>query len=92
MLGKKSVVVMSSGGNEPVSDEGKDGHSPFAYHLINSVGQVSNWQAGGNLFERVRFAVARTLPQRPQYSASRASGHQPGGDYLFEQRQLDAGQ
>ncbi|HSW03792.1 YDG domain-containing protein [Aquabacterium sp.] len=87
-LDRKSVVVMSSGGNEPVFDEGKDGHSPFAYSLMNTLNQVSNWQAGGNVFERVRFAVARTLPQRPQYSASRAAGHQPGGDYLFEQRQL----
>jgi hypothetical protein len=35
--------------------------------------------------------VARALPQRPQYSASRSGGHQPGGEYLFEQRRLDAG-
>ncbi|HSW03523.1 caspase family protein, partial [Aquabacterium sp.] len=90
ILDRKSVVVMSSGGNEPVFDEGKNGHSPFAYNLMNTLDQVSNWQAGGNVFERVRFAVARSLPQRPQYSASRAAGHQSGGDYLFEQRQLDA--
>jgi hypothetical protein len=89
ILDRKSVVVMSSGGNEPVFDEGRDGHSPFAYNLINTLGQVSNWQAGGNVFERVRFAVARSLPQRPQYSASRAAGHQAGGDYLFEQRRLE---
>lgn len=91
ILDRKSVVVMSSGGNEPVFDEGRDGHSPFAYNLMAVVGQLSNWQPGGNVFERVRFAVARTLPQRPQYSASRAAGHQAGGDYLFEQRQLDLG-
>ena len=36
------------------------------------------------------FAVARELPQRPQYGASSAAGHQSGGDYLFEQRQLDS--
>jgi filamentous hemagglutinin family protein len=91
ILERKSVVVMSSGGNEPVSDEGRNGHSPFAYNLINTLGQLSNWQAGGNVFERVRFAVARTLPQRPQYSSSRAAGHQAGGDYLFEQRRLEVG-
>jgi uncharacterized caspase-like protein len=90
VLDRKSVVVMSSGGNEPVADDGKDGHSPFAWHLMKTLGQLNNWQPGGNVFERVRFAVARTLPQRPQYSASKAAGHQPGGDYLFEQRQLEA--
>jgi hypothetical protein len=90
VLDKKSVVVMSSGGNEPVFDDGQNGHSPFAWNLMKSLEQLTNWQAGGNVFEKVRFAVARKLPQRPQYSASRAAGHQTGGDYLFEQRELDA--
>ncbi len=89
VLAKKTVVVMSSGGNEPVADEGKNGHSPFAYNLMRNLEQVANWQVGGNLFERVRFAVARQLPQRPLYGSAAAAGHQPGGDYLFEQRQLD---
>jgi uncharacterized caspase-like protein len=88
VLDRKSVVVMSSGGNQPVADEGRDGHSPFAYHLMENLAKVDQWQAGGNVFERVRFAVARALPQRPQYSASRSAGHQPGGEYLFEQRSL----
>ncbi|MEO6280869.1 YDG domain-containing protein [Roseateles sp.] len=87
LLAGRSVVVMSSGGNEPVFDSGKDGHSPFAWNLMNTLGKVSGWQPGGNVFERVRFAVARELPQRPQYAA--AAGHQQGGDYLFERRQLD---
>jgi uncharacterized caspase-like protein len=90
VLSRKSVVVMSSGGNEPVFDAGRDGHSPFAWNLMNQLKQVSNWQMGGNVFERVRFAVAKELPQRPKYGASRAAGHQTGGDYLFEQRQLES--
>jgi hypothetical protein len=90
VLGRKSVVVMSSGGNQPVADDGRDGHSPFAWHLMDTLGKVNSWQAGGNIFERVRFAVARALPQRPQYSASRSAGHETGGEYLFEQRRLDA--
>ncbi|WP_144007120.1 caspase family protein, partial [Pelomonas sp. KK5] len=90
LLQRKSVVVMSSGGNEPVSDAGKQGHSPFSYNLMQQLEKLSNWQPGGNVFERVRFAVAKELPQRPQYGASSAAGHQSGGDYLFEQRQLDS--
>ena len=90
LLQRKSVVVMSSGGNEPVFDNGKQGHSPFAWNLMNALQKVSSWQAGGQVFERVRFAVAREPPQRPQYGASSVAGHQPGGDYLFEQRQLEA--
>lgn len=87
-LSQKSVVIMSSGGNEPVFDSGRGGHSPFAWNLMRALENVSSWQAGGNLFERVRFAVARELPQRPQYGAVTEAGHQVGGDYLFEQREL----
>jgi hypothetical protein len=89
MLSRKAAVVMSSGGNEPVFDTGKNGHSSFAWNLMRTLQQVSTWQAGGNVFERVRFAVARELPQRPRYGGATASGHQAGSDYLFEQRELD---
>ena len=92
LLERKAVVVMSSGGNEPVFDAGKNGHSPFAWNLMRALEQVSRWQVGGNVFERVRFAVARELPQRPQYGTSAQAGHQPGSDYLFEQRQLESPQ
>ena len=91
VLSRRSVVVMSSGGNEPVADAGKQGHSPFAWNLMNNLRQLSAWQPGGNVFERVRFAVAKELPQRPQYGAFGAGGHQAGGDYLFEQRKLEPG-
>ena len=34
VLGKRSVVVLSSGGDEPVTDEGKEGHSIFAWNFM----------------------------------------------------------
>ena len=91
LLSRRAAVVMTSGGNEPVFDSGKDGHSPFASSLMQSLAQVNNWRPGSTLFEQVRFAVARQLPQRPQYGASRTGGHEAGADYLFEQRQLEGG-
>jgi hypothetical protein len=89
LLTRKTVVIMSSGGNEPVFDAGKSGHSPFAFNLMRTLQKVDAWSPGGPVFERVRFAVAREVPQRPQYGASIAAGHQAGGDYLFEQRRLE---
>ena len=89
LLGRRAAVVMTSGGNEPVFDSGKNGHSPFAWSLMQSLQQVSTWKAGSSVFEQVRFAVARQLPQRPQYAAAPNAGHQPGADFLFEQRQLE---
>jgi filamentous hemagglutinin family protein len=88
LLSRRAAVVMSSGGNEPVFDSGKNGHSTFAWSFMQALGNVSSWRPGGNVFEQVRFAVARQLPQRPQYGASRLGGHQSGADYVFEQRQL----
>jgi filamentous hemagglutinin family protein len=89
VLSHKVTVAMSSGGNEPVADEGKQGHSPFAWSLMQSLGQLQGWQPGGNVFEHVRFAVARQLPQRPQYGAAAFAGEAAqAGDYLFERRQL----
>jgi filamentous hemagglutinin family protein len=89
LLGRRAAVVMSSGGNEPVSDSGKNGHSTFAWNLMRTIEKVSTWRPGSAVFEQVRFAVSKELPQRPQYGASRLGGHQTGSDYLFEQRQLD---
>lgn len=89
VLSRRTAVVMSSGGNEPVFDAGREGHSPFAWNLMRTLQQVPNWQPGGNVFERVRFAVARELPQRPQYGAFSNSGYAAGADYLFEKRELN---
>ena len=89
LLSRRAAVVMSSGGNEPVFDSGKNGHSTFAWNLMRTIEKVSTWRPGSAVFEQVRFAVAKELPQRPQYGASRLGGHQSGTDYLFELRQLD---
>ncbi|MEK8051501.1 YDG domain-containing protein [Ideonella sp. DXS22W] len=89
LLAHRAAVVMSSGGNEPVFDAGKNGHSPFAWSLMQTLGQVSSWKPGSSLFEQIRFQVARQLPQRPQYGAARDGGHEAGADYLFEQRRLE---
>ncbi|MGQ0701134.1 MAG: caspase family protein [Panacagrimonas sp.] len=88
VLARRSHVVMSSGGNEPVFDSGRGGHSLFAWSLMNTLSEVKTWSSGGKMFERIRFTVARELPQRPQYGA--APGYQEGGEYLFEVRELDA--
>ena len=90
LLQRRAAVVMTSGGNEPVFDAGRDGHSPFAWNLMRTLEKVNSWRPGGNLFEAVRFAVAREMPQRPQYGSSRLGGHEAGSDYVFEERQLEA--
>lgn len=89
ILTKRSVVVMSSGGDEPVADEGREGHSIFAWYLMQVIRNVDNWKAGSNIFEQIQRDVMNSFPQTPQYGAAVSAGHQEGGDYLFEFRQLE---
>jgi hypothetical protein len=89
VLTKRSVVVLSSGGDEPVADEGKEGHSIFAWNLMKAVESVQNWLPGSTIFSEVQVGVKKEFPQTPKYGSLTAAGHQQGGDYLFEQRQAD---
>jgi hypothetical protein len=85
-LNKRSVIVMSSGGEEPVSDEGKNGFSIFAWSLQKSIQKLERLAPGSNLFEEIKSRVVELYPQTPQYGASTTAGHERGGDYFFEKR------
>jgi len=87
VLEKRSVTVLSSGGEEPVPDQGKDGHSVFAWHLMQTLKEVKNVEKGVDVFQQLSDNVKTDIPQAPQYGAGVSSGHQTGGDYLFEVRQ-----
>ena len=80
---KRSVTVMSSGGEEPVMDGGGDGHSVFARQLLNTLEKSDPNSAGSDLFRQVRDGVVESSPQTPQYGAMTSAGHEEGGDFLF---------
>lgn len=84
ILERRSVLVMSSGGEEPVSDEGKEGHSIFAWSLINALKSVQAMTPGVRIFQIVKDEVVKDYPQEPQYGAVLSAGHMEGGEYLFE--------
>ncbi|GAB2868787.1 hypothetical protein GCM10027277_42330 [Pseudoduganella ginsengisoli] len=86
ILAKRSVTVMSSGGEEPVSDEGVEGHSIFAWSLMQSIKKVGQVEPGVRVFDATREQVTAAYPQVPQYGAAVSAGHTAGGDYLFETR------
>lgn len=86
VLRKRSVLVLSSGGEEPVSDEGRGGHSVFAWHFLQSLRQLDATVPGFSLYQGVRRGVSKDYPQDPQYGAVEVAGHEPGGEYLFEHR------
>ena len=88
ILSRRTVLVMSSGGEEPVSDEGKEGHSIFAYSLIKQLKKVSDFSTGSQVFENVKTEVSQEFPQEPQLGTVMSAGHIKGGDYLFEINQI----
>ena len=84
ILNKRSVLAMSAGGEEPVSDEGKEGHSIFAWALINALNTSGSSAPGVQLFQGVKKEVTKDYEQEPQYGAVLSAGHMDGGEYLFE--------
>ena len=84
ILRRRSVLVLSSGGEEPVSDEGKGGHSIFAWHFLRSLDRLGGTTVGYDVYRVVRKGVSEDFPQQPQYGAVVSAGHEAGGEYLFE--------
>ena len=84
VLTRRSVLTMSSGGDEPVSDEGKEGHSIFAWSMIGALKSLGPVTPGAQLFQKVKKEVLKEYPQEPQYGAVLSAGHKVGGDYFFE--------
>lgn len=86
VLRRRSVLVFSSGGDEPVSDEGKDGHSIFAWNLIKTLDSATGTTPGYDVWKTVHGRVTKEFPQEPQYGAVVSAGHAEGGEYLFQPR------
>jgi hypothetical protein len=86
ILERRSVTVLSSGGEEPVADAGKDGHSVFAWHFMQTLKTVQQWSNGIDVYQQVADAVNKDFPQEPQYGAALGAGHETGADFLFEVR------
>lgn len=87
ILKRRSVVAISSGGEEPVGDVGETGNSPFTGELLK---QLRGVKAGGEplkaqaMLGTIRDAVTARYKQTPNYGALLSAGHVAGGEYLFE--------
>ena len=82
MVTKRTRVVLSSGGLEPVADSSGGGHSPFAQAFIDTLAANDAIIDGTQLFTKMRRPVMVAADQTPEYSDARNAGHE-GGDFLF---------
>jgi uncharacterized caspase-like protein len=87
MAEKRSRTVLSSGGIQPVLDEGGGNHSVFAKAFLDVLASnaeiLDGQRLGLEVAARVSYAAASVrVEQDPQYAPIRYSGHE-AGDFLF---------
>jgi len=82
---KRARTVMTSGGQEPVSDVGGGSHSVFAKAFLDALGDNRGIADVTTLFAKIRRQVLLNADQTPEYSDIRQAGHE-GGDFLFVHR------
>ncbi len=80
---QKNRMLLTSGGNEPVLDEGGKGHSIFANAFIAVLENIQfDIFSGLDLYSIVLPVVSGKAKQEPKYNFLRESGHE-GGDFVF---------
>ena len=79
---KKTRLVITSGGNEPVVDSVGGNHSLFALKLIDTLKNNDSVINSQILFENIRRYVVANADQTPERAMVHKTGHD-GGDFLF---------
>ncbi len=91
-LGKRSRLLLSSGGDRPVLDGGGGGHSVFARAFLDELESNAGLMAAPDLYLRVKTRVetaAATMhfDQKPDFKTIKAAGHEVG-DFFFVPKSL----
>jgi len=81
---KKTRIIMTSGGLEPVLDSGgEDNHSVFAFAFIKALKEHNNIFLSNDIFPSIRsYVVNNGINQMPELSLLSNTGHD-GGDFIF---------
>lgn len=79
---RRSRTALVSGGLEPVTDAGANGHSTFANAFLRALRENTDILDGDELFLKVSRQVVVNADQTPQYSEIRRASHE-GGEFLF---------
>lgn len=90
---RRSRVLISSGGDEPVRDDGASGHSIFARKFLDLLEspKESIFSAAG-LHKNLKAMVSGNTNQVPRYDLLDERGNQPGdpGDFVFVANEIAA--
>ena len=88
---RRSRLVMTSGGLEPVLDSAGGKHSAFADVFIQVLRENNGVLLGREVFRRLQVKVASmaerlSVPQIPEYAPIQFAGHE-AGDFVFIRRE-----
>jgi hypothetical protein len=89
MMSGTSRTFIASGGDEPVEDRSRNGHSVFANAFLRGLKEFE-WDVftAQELFqEYIRIPVAGNSDQTPEFDALRNSGH-IDGHFVFVRKRL----
>lgn len=86
-LPKKSRLLLSSGGDQPVLDNQGQGHSVFARAFLDTLEKAGAIISGPELFLKIKDNVANRaksvdFDQTPEFKAIKGAGHEVG-DFFF---------
>jgi uncharacterized caspase-like protein len=89
-LAKRSRLLLSSGGDKPVLDEGSGNNSVFAGAFLDALeantGILSTPELFARISQRVEAAAARNkFVQKPEFKSIKGAGHEVG-DFFFVPR------
>ena len=83
LYNEKSRWGMTSGNKTPVSDQGTDGHSVFAYQLIKELGESDKpFLSTQELYARIAPVISNNSEQTPLCRPILNAGDQ-GGEFVF---------
>lgn len=86
-LAKRSRLLLSSGGDQPVLDNAGEGHSVFARALLDELSANNQILAGPELYLKIRDRVSAGakqvgFEQQPEFKVIKGAGHEVG-DFFF---------
>ncbi|MGE5498334.1 MAG: caspase family protein [Syntrophothermus sp.] len=83
---RQSRLALTSGGLEQVRDEGREGHSIFAFYLLKALKENKNrLMDASQLYNELRIAVANNSEQTPILQAVKDT-YDEGGQFIFVNR------
>lgn len=94
-LPKRARLLLSSGGDKPVLDEGSGGNSVFARAFLDELEANQGIMSSPELFSRIRkrvevAAAKNKFVQTPEFKSIKGAGHEVG-DFFFVPRSKSAG-